>query len=119
MGAIVRFCVRWAAILAVMAVAACGQATATVAPDTAATSSTTLSIKDNGGTFTYPAASRFGVFLDKETYPYESFVCTPDGVIQQVAGTTGLYDPGTGLYGVGFEAEAAGTCVLTNGDFSV
>ncbi len=119
MGAFGRFCVRLSAILAVMVVAACSQPAATVEPNPTASSSIRLSIKDNGSAFTYSVAGYFSVFLNSDSYPKGKFTCTPDNVIKEVAGTTGIYDIETGLYGVSFQGAQVGTCTLTNNDFSV
>ena len=119
MGVFGRSWGRCLAILVLLAAAACSQPEATVAPDAPASVATQLRAKDNGGSFTYKVAGFFQVFLDPASYPKEGFACAPDNVIQEVEGTTGVYDIETGFYGVAFEALAAGSCVLTNGDYSV
>ncbi len=70
---------------------------------------------DSGRTFTYNIAARFEVLLDESKNPKDELRCTPQGVVE--LRQDGLSAPP--LYAASFEAVGAGTCVLSDRNFSV
>lgn len=70
---------------------------------------------DNGKIFAYPVTSRFSVELDSTRFS-QVVSCAPDGVVGAISNVPSVPPP---LFAVRFEAVAPGTCVLSDGMFSV
>ena len=75
-----------------------------------------ITLEDNGRTFTYTVGTRFSVFLDDQAYPVQALQCGPESVIGYVSNGS-LRGPD--LYPIMYETTKAGSCTLSDGDFSV
>lgn len=77
----------------------------------------TITLDDNGKTFSYPLTSRFTVELDKTQYPPEKLYWSPETVIGKVSNVPS--SESQTVIPVRFEAAQPGTTVLQDNDFSV
>ncbi len=77
----------------------------------------TISAQDNGKTFSYVMTSRFTVILDKNAYPPEKLIWSPDIVLGRISDTSAPENPADALTRI--EAVQPGTAVIKDNDFSV
>lgn len=73
--------------------------------------------EDANGKFTYRLTSRFTLILDETKHPADQLavVCTPEHVIGSISNVPSVQKP---LYAARFEGVLAGSCLISNGDFS-
>ncbi len=76
----------------------------------------TITVKSDGGTFSYKMGRRFNVILDSEKFPRETLSCAPEGIIAEF---TNFKDRVTPNYVERYEAVGVGTCKLRDQDFEV
>jgi len=75
----------------------------------------TLHESDSGKTFRYSVTTRFTLLLDAAKNPQAHLQCLPEGIIGSISNAPAVAPP---LYAARYEAVAAGTCILTNDNFS-
>lgn len=75
----------------------------------------TITLRDNGKTFTYRLTQRFEVCLDDTNYPLDELHCEPTSIMGAVSNGSNMFM----AYPINYEATTVGTCFLKVRDFQI
>jgi|YNPNPStandDraft_1061719.scaffolds.fasta_scaffold121062_2 hypothetical protein len=78
-------------------------------------SGNTITLRDNGKTFTYRLTERFMVCLDDTNYPLDELDCEPKWIMGPVSNGSNMFI----YYPINYEATKEGTCLLKVRDFHI